>query len=155
MPSDTPASTQCGQSGANEVSQDPLQPQKCWPRQHGSMVFTFPLVTQKCSKIAPMGTLLGTLFAPSGPKTFQRTLQKINKNFIRFLMPPGSQNDPKMTLKWADTFWGNESFSGSGRPLLPKTPLDPPRPLILGIFGGFAMAGPAKLFENTRKPHCD
>ena len=53
----------CAQSGANEVAQDPLRPLKLGSRLHGSIVFTFPLVTQKSSKMAPNDPLLEP-FAP-------------------------------------------------------------------------------------------
>ena len=102
----------CGRSCANEVSQDPLQPQKLCSRQHGSIVFTFLLVVQKCSKMAPNDTFLAPFGTPNKPKVPQRTLRKNNNKSMRFLMPPGLENNPEITSKWTDVFL---MFGGLGR----------------------------------------
>ena len=96
--------TKMCQSHANEAPQDFLQPQKLCSRLHGSIVFTFPLVRQKWSKMAPTGTLLEPFGFPNGPKVSRRTLQKNNKKSMRFVMPPGLQNDTEITSKWSEFF---------------------------------------------------
>jgi len=96
--------TKCSQSHANEAPQDSLQPQKLCSRLHGSIVFTFRFVIQKWSKMAPTGTLLVPFGFPNGPKVSQRTLQKNNTKSMRFLMPPGLQNDSEITSKWGGAF---------------------------------------------------
>ena len=112
----------CAQSGANEVSQDPLRPQKLCSRLSGSIVFTFPPVTQKSSKMAPNDPLLEPFGPPNGPKVAQRSLQKNIKKSLRFLMPPGLQTDSKMTSKMVVFFWHRPVFWGSGCRLPPKCP---------------------------------
>ena len=51
------------------------------------------------------------------------------------------------------------AWSCPGRPWVPrwppKTSPEASGPQFLAILHGFDVAGPAKLFENARKPHCD
>ncbi len=74
----------CAQSGANEVSQDPLRPQKLCSRLSGSIVFTFPPVAQKSSKMAPNDPLLEPFGPQMGQKSPKRPSEKTSKNQCEF-----------------------------------------------------------------------
>ena len=76
-----------------------------------------PKVLQNCSKWHSFGAL----WPQNGPKVPQRSLPK-NKKTLRFLLPPGLQNDSKITSKMIDCFWDRRFLGGSGCRLPPKCP---------------------------------
>ena len=73
-------------------------------------------------KIGQFWKPLGHIWHQKSVKDTKSRLPKIHQKNTSPKVPPGLQNDPKMTSKWVEFFWQTVVLGGSGWQLPPKWP---------------------------------
>ena len=107
-----------------------------------------PKVPNLRAKTSPNPSQIGPETSPTqgSKKVAQKCPQ--SSNF-------GAQEAPQKRSKFEENRGLELSWATLGAQMAAKTSPEASGAQFLAIFGGFDVAGAAKLLENARKPHCD